>query len=175
MKKVLSIVLAIAMIATMSAVAFAAADPTGSVKEESAAAAGTAEFDVNATFAAAAHVDKYKVDVEWDTEGFTYTEAATVWDTEDHVWVETNAASWDGEGTITVANHSSEAISATPSWAAAADGVVMSFDKAFANIAACGVEEDAPEATFTAEITAGAIAADAKIGTITVTIAAEMV
>lgn len=172
MKKVLSIVLAIAMIATMSAVAFAA---EGSVAAESENATGSAAFDVNGKFTAAAHVDKYKVDVTWTDTEFTYTEAATKWNTQTHKWDETNASSWAGEGTITVKNHSSKAVTATPSWAAAVEGVVVSFEGESA-LGACPVDADdaaVPSTTFSAKVTAGAITAETagKIGTITVTIA----
>ena len=107
---------------------------------------------------------------------FVYTEDATVWNTETHKWDVTTGATWAGEGTITVTNHSSEAVTATPTWRAAADGVVMTFTGEGA-LAACAATEDgaektvAPSTTFTAKVTAGAIAADGKIGTIVVTIA----
>lgn len=173
MKKVLSIVLAIAMIATMSVVAFA-----NSVEGENAAVAGSKDIVVEATFTNVDGIDMYKVDVEWTLDtAFKYTEAGTVWNTTEHRWdpigSEESAAKWEGQGTITVKNHSSEAISATPSWDAEAD-VVMGFDKTFANVATAeGTAKDAaPSATIVATIESGAIEADATLGTIIVTIAA---
>lgn len=175
MKKVLSIVLAIAMIATMSVVAFA-----NSVVAENAAVAGSKDIVVEATFANVDGIDMYKVDVEWTLDtAFKYTEAGTVWNTAEHKWDpiagEEAAAKWEGQGTITVKNHSSEPISATPKWTAGDDGVVMGFNKTFVNVATAEntAKDAAPAETIVATIESGAIEADATLGTITVTIAGE--
>ena len=50
---------------------------------------------------------------------FTYHAADDpVWDVETHQYVTPNEAYWEGEGTITVTNHSNAKISAVPTYAA---------------------------------------------------------
>lgn len=117
MKKVLSIVLAIAMIASMSAVAFAA-NETGSFAGEAATATATSNHEVFGTYATGARTDMYKVDIVWGSMKFTYTESAETWNTTDHTWdlnddaavgVWTPAA--EGANKVDLENHSSKPVS----------------------------------------------------------------
>ncbi|MBR2013679.1 MAG: hypothetical protein IJ995_05645 [Clostridia bacterium] len=115
MKKVLSIVLAIAMIATMSAVAFAetvtfggetgvAEIPEGGFVKEGIVVAGT----YNGT----GLVDMYKVDVEWPAFTYTFSSGKT-WNPVDYTWDLTGNGTWvdkDVAKEITITNHSSAAI-----------------------------------------------------------------
>lgn len=117
MKKVLSIVLAIAMIATMSAVAFAA-NETGSMKEEATTATASSDHEVFGTYATGARTDMYKVDILWGSMKFTYTESAETWNTEDHTWdlnaqdaVGTWAPAAEGANKVDLENHSSQGVS----------------------------------------------------------------
>lgn len=171
MKKVLSIVLAIAMIATMSAVAFAA-DVTSVTENNSAS------FDVNGKYTAVADTDNYKIVITWSETEFVYKDAGTHWDVDTHKWVEDTAAVWEGEGTITVANHSSKPVTATATYAPVEGGnTAMTFTGNGAALEACPETQGettstAPSATIGAKISAGTInnVEAAKIGTITVAI-----
>ena len=161
MKKVLSIVLAIAMIATMSAVAFAA---------EITAADGSTTFDVNGKYVAVADTDNYKVDVTWSNPEFVYSDAGTHWDVENHVWVTDTAAKWDGEGTITLLNHSSKGVTATATYAANGNASDMDFSGA-AVLTAWDAETEADAGTITCTMKGTIENTEvAKIGTITVTL-----
>ena len=61
----------------------------------------------------------FSVDITWTAMNFTYHAADdTVWDVETHQYVTPNEAYWDGEGTITVTNHSNAKISAVATYAA---------------------------------------------------------
>ena len=106
MKKVLSIVLAIAMIASMSVVAFAAAgNTTIDAKSDSAAS-----IPVNGVYAGDGMVPTWKIDIAWDDFTYTYT-SGKVWNPTTYTW------DLDGEGTwaisakkINFTNHSADAI-----------------------------------------------------------------
>ena len=167
MKKVLSIVLAIAMIAAMSVDAFAAAG------SETLTATGDVEIAVNGVYVAddEAKIDNYKVIVAWDDFTFTFTSGET-WNVEDHAWDLTEGA---GEWTIvdkniTVTNHSSLAVTATAAYNG--DGA-FTFTNNDAEVAACAEGGDAPAETIVATFVPGdlTIDKDGALGTITVTIA----
>lgn len=166
MKKVLSIVLAIAMIATMSVVSFAAA---GSKELD---ALGTAEVPVAATYAQGGRIDTYKVTVAWDD--FTYSFGSTeTWNPSTHNWDLTAGA---GEWTIpakniTVTNDSSLDVLASAAYAG--EGT-MDFGEAV-TVNAWTDASVAGTATLSAtwEPADGYTIQDATdLGTITVTIAA---
>lgn len=171
MKKVLSIVLAIAMIATMSVTAFAAeGDKTLN------AAAGTAEFDVNGIYNLGVQTDKYKVIIAWDD--FTYTFASgETWNPESHKWDLTGG---DGKWTvadknITVTNHSSQPVKATASYVPTLTNTDFDFGNNEAIVAsAVGTPVDAaPSQAIVCTFKPGTatIQSNQKLGAITVTIA----
>ncbi len=122
MKKVLSIVLAIAMIATMSAVAFA---ETKTIDKSA-----PAEFQVAATYVPDAGKDVYSVEVKWENGSFEYTQGGLIWDPATHTFVddpEGTDGSWNVAGTITVTNHSSEKVDVTVDFETAVTGVDVTF------------------------------------------------
>ena len=142
-----------------------------------------ASFDVKATFTEAGDVDKYKVNVSWESEGFIYTEKGTEWNPRDHKWEDTTPAGWAGTGSIKLENHSSKAVTACFAYAADGNDTAMEFKLADVVIDENGIIINAPAvtqegeevtapgaATVTAGITAGTIEGNGKIGTITFTI-----
>ncbi|MBQ7971775.1 MAG: hypothetical protein IJ294_05460 [Clostridia bacterium] len=179
MKKVLSIVLAIAMIATMSAVAFAGEDV---VEAQVTFAGEDVTIPVTGDFSEDGEVDNWKVNISW-TEDFDFTfTSGKVWDVENHEWdlaTGEDKGTWNnGSKNITVVNHSSEAISVTPSYAATLAGTNVTFDKAEYPVASAVDTEvaEAPEATIVATFNGGDAvleigATDVTLGTITLAIA----
>lgn len=168
MKKVLSIVLAIAMIATMSVVAFAAEG------EKVLNALGTAEVPVAATYAQGERIDTYKVTVAWDD--FTYSFGSTeTWDPENHVWaLTTGAGEWTIEDKdITITNDSSLDVVATAAYNDGGKGS-FTFTNNGATVNAWTDADVAGTATIVAKWDAGdlTIQEATDLGTITVTIAA---
>ncbi len=118
MKKLFAILLAVALVAALSVTAMAADNAGASLEGESSKV-------VKGIYAAGADVDQYKVAITWGDMQFTYAAAQRVWDTDNYEWDTTQAAGWsvvEGKtNTITVVNHSSEAITATFTWTAAAN------------------------------------------------------
>lgn len=115
MKKVLSIVLAIAMIATMSAVAFANPVSFGGEDVTAIPAEGYAQdITVKGVYTNDGLVATYKVDVAWDEFTYTFTSGKT-WNPTTYTWDLTDG---DGEWTIadkyiTITNHSGEKVNVT--------------------------------------------------------------
>lgn len=109
MKKLLSILMALAMIASLSTTAFAA-----DTWENGEGETDTFSSDVNATYEQET-VDVYKVVVEWGELNFTYTDTPVIWDTTTYKWVEDTESDvvtgWSvddkGGDIITVSNCSS--------------------------------------------------------------------
>lgn len=144
-----------------------------------------ATFDVEATFTEAGDVDKYKVNVSWVSEGFTYTEAGTEWNPRDHKWETLSEATWAGTGSISLENHSSKPVTATFAYTPNGNDTVMEFKNGDVVVSggvlinapavtAEGAEVTAPgKATITTAIISGTVAnvEPAKIGSIIVTIA----
>ena len=170
MKKIISFVLAAAMLISLGITAFAA---------DIEAADGSASGEVTATYVPSTSVGGtvFSVDVTWTNLQFTYNEGSEpTWDAEQHKYVgETVAPSWaESAEQITVTNHSNTNIVATASYEAETgfEAVTMKFDiaplvpsaaldgaahSAYINVTP---EGDLPETATTAT----------KIGTITVTI-----
>ena len=144
-----------------------------------------ATFEVKATFTEAGDADKYKVNVSWVSEGFTYTEAGTEWNPRDHKWETLSEATWAGTGSISLENHSSQPVTATFDYTPDGNDTVMEFKNGDVVVSggvlinapavtAEGAETTAPgKATITTAIVSGTVANEelAKIGSITVTIA----
>lgn len=167
MKKIISLALALVMVLSLSATVFAVGNGESS------------STDVKATYNSGADAGKiYSVDITWSGMSFTYTDADTVWDPATHTYVPTSEPYWS-EGTITVTNHSNDAITATAAYAAeeAYKDIAMTFSAASVTVATADNGVDGAAGTAVTEtITVkpeGALAegiADVKIGTITITI-----
>ena len=134
--------------------------------------------DANVTFNAKTE-DKtavYSVDVTWTDVAFIYNAGTTTWNPSTHEYDAAGAAaSWtDGQGTVTVTNHSNAAVKATVSFEPASNGsaTVTIANNVIALASAENTDKnDAP--TGSATLTAGgAPTATGKIGTVKVTIAA---
>lgn len=164
MKKILSLILALVLILSLSATAFASqiADQTAEVK-------GTYHADSSGTVV-------YSVDVTWEGLSFTYNEAVKgTWDPASHQYTGSAPAGWaEGEGTITVTNHSNGAITATPSYAAAVGFQTASMSFSTEALEVASAEQTHQEVTGTITVkpqgTLPETANDAVIGIITITI-----
>lgn len=172
MKKILSLILALAMIMSLSVTAFAAEGVTNG---------GTDTADVKGTYSSEATVTVYSVDIAWEGLSFTYNGAFEGnWNPKTHEYENATAAGWAaGNGTITVTNHSNTAITATPSYSPAAgyESAGVSFSTAALQVATAdnGVDGAAGTAvTGTITVTpTGSLpegTEDVTIGTITITI-----
>lgn len=109
MKKLLSVILAVVIVASVSVTAFAATINTAN---------GSDSADVNGKYNATATTDVYVVDIKWGAMEFDYNAGGQKWNSETHKWeADPEAtASWtvkDASNTITLANHSSKAVNAT--------------------------------------------------------------
>lgn len=172
MKKILSLILALAMIMSLSVTAFAAEGITNG---------DTDTADVKGTYSSEVTVTVYSVDISWEGLSFTYNGAFEGnWDPKTHEYENSTAAGWAaGNGTITVTNHSNTAITATPSYKAVAgyETAGVSFSTAALEVATAdnGVDGAAGSAvTETIVVTpTGSLPEgtdDVTIGTITITI-----
>lgn len=111
MKKLFAILMAAALLCTMSVTAFAATVDT----------TGNTSADLTVKYAEGSKVDAYAATIEWGSMEFTYTAAAQEWDTEELKWVATNTASWGNAGTVKITNRSSQDITAKFGFTAEAD------------------------------------------------------
>ncbi len=172
MKKLLSLILALALVLSLSVTAFAA---------EGVSNGGTDSADVKGTYSTEATVTVYSVDIAWSGLEFTYNGAFEGnWNPENHEYEDATAAGWAaGNGTITVTNHSNAAITATPTYTAKegyeSAGMNFSTDALQVATADNGVDGAAGTAvvgtitvTPTGSLPEGT--KDATIGTITITI-----
>lgn len=104
MKKIITLVLAVLMLATMSVTAFAA-ENTDKLTDEKT----STTIDVTAVYAAGASTpDVVSVDLEWGAMEFTYSVGGThEWNPADHSYTDKTTASWSAEGnTVKATNHS---------------------------------------------------------------------
>ena len=172
MKKLVSMLVAAALVCTMSTTAFAA--------DQDGVSTGNYNADVKGTYqAGGASATVYSVDITWEDMSFTYTAAGQgTWDPENHSYTGGSEASWSSSKNITVTNHSNAAVKATAKFVADSgyESTTMTFGNNEATVAtAVGTEvASAPSATIT--VTPGGTLAESanggKIGTITVSIAA---
>ena len=181
MKKVLSIVLAIAMIASMATVAFA-----NSMVGENAAATGNSEAPVYGTYTIndENRTDMFKVEVLWGSMEFTYTEAAEQWNTTEHTWDTAEVGTWAPAATdankVILKNHSSEGVTVGLAFTDDVDDeatIVGTFDKASIALDAVAgegtaavVDEDAALLSLVGDYN-DEEAVKVEIGTVTATIA----
>lgn len=129
MRKFLATLLALTVVMSLGAVAFADRGPaagTNNIETES----GSAEIDVSLSATISERPDTYYVTVEWESMAFTYTEnGADTWNHTSHTWTE-SGGTWSGGGsggsgsssTITITNHSSVGVTVGGSYAAKSSG-----------------------------------------------------
>lgn len=162
MKKSLTFLLVIAMLAMVSVTAFAATN-------DGSAATG---IDVNGEFVAAdAPADKISVEIKWDEMKFTYTEAQKVWNPATHQY-DQGDGTWSSEAKdITVSNHSNIGIKAAFTFNGN-NGITGSFDNAELTLSTASGKtlSDTPSATSKFSVTGGKLTESGKLGTIEVII-----
>lgn len=167
MKKVLTGIMTLSLVASMSI-------PTFAVTNDGTA--GT-EIEVNGSFTAAADPSiVVSADVTWDELSFTYQDGDKHWDAEKHIDVADEGAWETTKKNITVTNHSNTSIKASFEFAADVDGLNGSFDKTEFDLASAEntTTENAPTDTTAFGISGSAITKDQKIGTITVKITSDI-
>ena len=177
MKKLLSVILALVMALSLSVTAFAATND------------GTqdTEITVNGTYTPGTTADEIiSADIAWDAMDFTYTGASQgTWNPVTHAYEGATEGGWSNNTpAITVTNHSNVAVNATLGFTANVTGVVGTFTEAsgtendnILNLATAEgtTLENAPTATANFGISGAAIDADKTLGTITVTIAKNVI
>ena len=177
MKKLLSVILALVMALSLSVTAFAATND------------GTqdTEITVNGTYTPGTTADEIiSADIAWDAMDFTYTGASQgTWNPVTHAYEGAIEGGWSNNTpAITVTNHSNVAVNATLGFTANVTGVVGTFTEAsgtendnILNLATAEGTEvgSAPTATANFGISGAAIDADKTLGTITVTIAKNVI
>ena len=175
MKKILSLILALALVMSLGITAFAAEDSTTEDKT----------IIVMGTYTAGqSSVTQVSVDITWDAMTFTYTGASEgTWNPETHEFDGASKAGWSEEtATITVENHSNAAVQATLSFEAEVDGIEGTFtetsgtadDKILELATAVGTDVGkAPTASAEFGISGAAITENKTLGTITVAIATK--
>ena len=177
MKKLLSVILALVMALSLSVTAFAATND------------GTqdTEITVNGTYTPGTTADEIiSADIAWDAMDFTYTGASQgTWNPVTHAYEGAIEGGWSNNTpAITVTNHSNVAVNATLGFTANVTGVVGTFTEASGtendNVLELATAEgtevaNAPTATANFGISGAAIDADKTLGTITVTIAKNVI
>lgn len=173
MKKILSLILAMAIVMAMGTTAFAAFEATISTGEQS--------IDVEAKYQdSTTTTTVYSVDITWGAMEFTYAESgAMTWNPADHTYTDNTTAAWTASGnTITVTNHSNAAVTASFGFEALEDydTVTGSFEIASETLNAGVVDgyDSADNVTTTLKLEgtlAETVTDFTKVGTITVEIA----
>ena len=173
MKKILSGILALSLVATMAVPAFAA-DNT----DTNDGTDGT-NIAVNGTYQAGAPAaDVISVDLAWDDMTFTYTAPSKGdWNAKTHEYENAVTGGWTAtNGTdpkITVTNHSNTAVKATFGFTASVEGLNGNFTKNDLVLATAENTEveNAPKDETSFSVDGTGIDADKALGTITVTVA----
>lgn len=171
MKKILSLILAIALVASMGVTAFATTIEAKGDEQT---------HDVQAKYTGGIETPEvYSVDIAWGAMQFTYNASGTMdWDASKHEYVNNTAASWTASGnTVKVTNHSNASVTAAFAYApeTAYSAVTGSFDVVTETLDAGVVGGYDTADSVTATLTLGGELADTvtdytKVGTITVTI-----
>lgn len=122
MKKILSLVLTLALVMSLGITAFAAE------------LNGENSKDVTANYQAGEASQKvYLVDIVWGSLEFTYTDASEgTWDPETHTYTGTKAAEWsceEGANKVAVTNHSNAEVTVEIANSNVMDGVTLTWDK----------------------------------------------
>lgn len=174
MKKVVTILIVIALLSMASVTAFAAS-PITSVGDSDS-------VDVKGTYVAGtAATTVYSVDIAWGSMEFTYTDASQgTWNPETHQYDGAGTGTWSCEtdaNKITVTNHSNAAVIAQFSYAPESgyNAISGAFTNETLNLnTAVGTEVlSAPSGSVTLSLTgelSSETAANTKIGTVTVTL-----
>ena len=121
----------------------------------------------------------FSVDIAWEGMEFIYHAAKEpVWDAENHKYSDYMAAYWEGEGTITVTNHSNTVISAVPEFVkdSGYEKAELEFSTTKLHLASSEFMAFGANQTGTITVTAdGSLPAetDGKIGVVKVTIAED--
>lgn len=172
MKKTITILLALLMMATFSVSAFAAsADKSENIDVK-------AEYKDNSTT-----TDEISVDISWGAMEFTYTVSGEKnWNANEHKYDDNTKAAWTAKGnTVTVTNHSNVAVTTTFSFSPLTDytGISGSFsNKTLTLKSAAGVGTDeaslktltgTTDLTLSGSLKSGTVQGT-KVGTITVDI-----
>jgi hypothetical protein len=185
MKKLISILVAVMMIVSLFAVnAFAydidAISGNGTLEgAEKDDFHGSTSVDVEIQINGAIN-HRYAVDITFTAPVFTLSTGAT-WHPSEHEYIHDLPVNWNGTGTVTVENHSDEAITYAAEAAVTATqfgDIAIVFNGADTSITAtelekCTVGGPAPAATFTYGVVGTPIVAElaaTKLGTITVTV-----
>ena len=174
MKKVLTIILTLALLSMTSVTAFAASSITANGGSDSAEVKGTYVAGGTATTV-------YSVDITWGSMDFTYTDASQgTWNPQTHQYDDAASAKWScaaDANKIEVTNHSNAAVIAQFSYASESgySGISGAFSKNTLNL-------DTAEGTAFSSAPSGSVAlslngelssdtsASTKIGTVTVTL-----
>ena len=172
MKKLLTGILTLSLVATMAVPAFAA-DNTAT----NDGSKGT-DIPVSGVYQAGAPAaDVISVDLAWDDMTFTYTAPSkSDWNAKTHEYETATAGGWTAtNGTdpkIAVTNHSNAAVKATFGFTASVEGLNGNFTKNDLVLATAEntVVDKAPKGETAFSVDGGAIDADKALGTITVTI-----
>ena len=148
---------------------------------------GKYNIEISGTYTPGAAADEIiSVDVAWEAMDFTYTGASQgTWNPVTHTYEGATEGGWSNNTpAITVTNHSNVAVNATLGFTANVTGVVGTFTEAsgtendnILNLATAEgtTLENAPTATANFGISGAAIDADKTLGTITVTIAKNVI
>lgn len=174
MKKILTLILSLALLCVMAVPAMAA----DNIKDKN----GSASANVKGTYVAGSGATTvYSVDIAWGSLEFTYTDASKgTWNPENHSYDGAVAAKWSCEedaDKITVTNHSNAEVNFafTAKSAAGFEGITLDFDTVSAKLdSAVGTTIAAAPAKTVTVTPSGALADDTAagtvIGTITVTL-----
>ena len=148
---------------------------------------GKYNIEISGTYTPGAAADEIiSVDVAWEAMDFTYTGPSQgTWNPVTHTYEGATKGGWSNNTpAITVTNHSNVAVNATLGFTANVTGVVGTFTEAsgtendnILNLATAEgtTLENAPTATANFGISGAAIDADKTLGTITVTIAKNVI
>lgn len=173
MKKILSLILALALVMSLSVTAFAA---TNDGTENTS-------IDVNALYSDGVSTPEViSVNVEWGAMSFTYSVNGTKqWDATKHEYTTNSNATWTATGnTVTVTNHSNIAVKAELAFTAdtAYNTVTGSFDKATLlldsgdGLTYANADKDTATLTLAGTL-ADTVKTSTKVGTITVKISKQ--
>ena len=171
MKKITSIILALALFMSFSTTAYADNSPKTGVGDGDAAS-----IDISANYqAGSASTQIVSVDIAWGAMNFTYTDGAEgQWDPATHTTGAAGTGSWSASNNaITVTNHSNVGVTATFEYTQTIDTVTGSFSQNPLNLpTAVGTAlADAPKGS--SNLTLGGTLTETpsgKVGTVTVTI-----
>ena len=174
MKKILSLILALALVMSLSVTTFAAETNDGSQNTS---------IDVNALYSDGVSTPEViSVNVEWGAMSFTYSVSGTkTWDATKHEYTTNSNAAWTATGnTVTVTNHSNIAVKAELAFAAdtAYNTVTGSFDKATLlldsgdGLTYANADKDTATLTLAGTL-ADTVKTSTKVGTITVSISKQ--